>query len=382
MSIVPRSSGAKRAPVAMLERGRHAAARLAAWPQALHEGLWFDLGAGVIAGLVCTGLRGVLEPLLEGREPYLPCIAMVVVVAALRGPRAAIVTALVGFVLAALLFVLPNGGMLSLTSDVIELLAAATVSMVAVLSLRGMHERVQRLRADNRRIAQQRDEGERFLAMTSHELRSPLSAARWAVAMLQSAGRDVAVVERATDILHRQLSQLGLIVDDLIAQCATTLGRLSIERREVDLRACVASATEATHVYFRAKHQRLTLQLPDAAVTLNVDAARITQALTNVLHNASKYSPLDSTILLVLAQRGEWVHVTVRDAGPGFGHADPAAHGLGLGLQLSRLLVELHHGTLQIDESSGPGAVVSLCLPRCGAHNPATHIAPDDALQR
>lgn len=329
-----------------------------------------DGGVAVVAALLGIGLRGMLDPLLEWREPYLTGIAMVAVVGLKRGTFAAVLTAAFGTVLATLLFVVPRGSLALSWPAAAGAVAAALVCVVVIAAARRVRERADRLAGDNKALALQLEEHDRFLARASHELRSPLGAVRWAVVLLQAQGArpDEAAVDRAVGILQRQMRQLCRMVDDLVALCGSALGGLNVDRQETDLRSCVEAAIEANQLNLRAKQQRLQLALPRDAVPVLVDAGRVAQAISNVLHNASKFSPAGTAIDIALLEEGPLVHLEVRDGGPGFGRTEAAHKGLGIGLQLSRTLMELHGGGLFVEEHDGPGAIVRLTLPRLQAH--------------
>ena len=231
-----------------------------------------------------------------------------------------------------------------------------------------------------------------FIAVLAHELRNPLAPIRNAAHLLAVATPGAEEFEVARRAIDRQSAQLMRIVDDLLDIGRITRGALSIHPQRVDLRDIVARAVEAARPGIDSAGHQLSIQLPPEPVFLQADELRVTQALTNVLNNAARYTEPGGKIWLTLrresphqdyseeADRLAWAALSVRDTGVGiqpefiasiFGmfvqgrHASSRSQsGLGVGLALARAIVELHHGTIEAQsEGAGKGSEFIIRLP-------------------
>jgi PAS domain S-box-containing protein len=209
-----------------------------------------------------------------------------------------------------------------------------------------------------------------FLAMLSHELRNPLAPIRNAVALLKGQGVRDAAVSQAVEMIARQSEHLGRLVDDLLDMSRVTLGKIRIERENVDLGDVTQRALEQVRPLIEGRRHRLEVALPPDPVRVLGDGTRLAQVIVNLLTNAAKYTPDGGTITVTVARDGADALVRVRDTGIGFASGmrermfelfaqgdrgmDRSEGGLGVGLTLSRRLVEMHAGSLDA-RSEGPG---------------------------
>ena len=216
-----------------------------------------------------------------------------------------------------------------------------------------------------------------FLAILAHELRNPLAPIRTAVQLLRK--RDLAETQniRAREVIERQVQHLVCLIDDLLDVSRITRGRLALHTGPVDLRTCVEQAAEANDHALSRKRQRLHLQLPQKSVDVEVDHVRMVQVVSNLIDNASKYSPEQAEVTVRVAD-GNVISIEVTDTGPGiapdvlphvfetYEQGGPAhSEGLGLGLGLCKQLVEMHGGTIEAASNpNGHGASFTIRLPR------------------
>jgi signal transduction histidine kinase len=208
------------------------------------------------------------------------------------------------------------------------------------------------------------------LATLAHELRSPLATIVLALEVI-AGGRDVdPATRRARDIAERQARRAMQLIDDLFDVCAGSRGKLSLRTEVVDLAGIVAGAIETVRHLLTARGHRLTVSLPPEPVTLDADALRLEQVLTNLLANAAKFTDPGGHIRLTATAEARQVVVRIRDNGRGIAPdllprvfepfrqgPDPGsqeAGGLGIGLALVKSLVELHGGSVAV-ASDGPG---------------------------
>jgi len=159
-------------------------------------------------------------------------------------------------------------------------------------------------------------------------------------------------------------------VDDLLDISRANSGKLHLELGPVDITSVVADTINACRPAIDVRLQRFSVTVPATAVFVRGDLVRLTQILTNLLDNASKYTPNGGAVSLTLATTADWVTVTVTDGGIGISEAalpgvfelfvqDPSAIGfsnlgLGIGLRVVHELVTAHGGTV-VAHSDGPG---------------------------
>ncbi|MCR9159991.1 MAG: ATP-binding protein [Nannocystaceae bacterium] len=217
------------------------------------------------------------------------------------------------------------------------------------------------------------DELSRYVAVLGHELRNPLAPLRLAAEHILS---DDADLEATSAIIDRQVAQMARLVDDLLDTARLERGKLRLAREPIRVLDAVESALQMSRPGLEAREHTLTVDLERLErVEVEADAARLSQALANLLSNATLYTPSRGVIEL----RG-WVdddarvHLEVKDNGQGIDadalstifdtfaqpqRADTPSAGLGLGLGLSREIVRLHGGTLR---ASSPGRDRGACF--------------------
>ncbi len=220
----------------------------------------------------------------------------------------------------------------------------------------------------------------RFVATMAHELRNPLAPIRHAVDLLMQTDDLAPTAASARDIIDRQSRHLARLVDDLLDMSRITNDRLRLQCERVLLSALVDQAYEAVAEQVAGREQSITVELPAQPVRLNADAARLVQVLVNLLDNASKYSPEGARIELSAERDGDEAVVRVSDSGIGIDAADlprlfemfaqvgedtgADSGGLGIGLALTRRLVELHGGTIgATSDGAGKGSTLTVRLP-------------------
>lgn len=218
-----------------------------------------------------------------------------------------------------------------------------------------------------------------FLAVLSHELRNPLNPIRNAAAILHL-GPDSAEIAWAAEVIDRQSQHLSRLLEDLMDAARITQGKLELRKQRVTLSAIVDTAVETTRGLFRANRQQLDIDLPVEEIRLEADPTRMAQVLGNILGNASKYTPSGGKARLSAVLDGGRVAISVKDTGSGIaaedlphvfdlfmqsrGHATHATGGLGVGLALVRVLVEMHGGTVAAHSAGrGKGSEFIVTLP-------------------
>jgi len=218
-----------------------------------------------------------------------------------------------------------------------------------------------------------------FLAMLSHELRSPLAPIANAVHLLGLQKHEEPLQMQARLIIERQVAQLKHLVDDLLEVSRITTGRILLRHEQVVVSGIVERAVETTQMLIEQRRHLLTVTLSPEPLWLHADAARIEQVVVNLLANAAKYTDEGGGIWLSVEQEGNEAVLRVRDTGVGiapellprifdlFAQADRALDrsqgGLGIGLCLVQRLVELHGGTVAAHSVVGQGSEFVVRLP-------------------
>lgn len=215
-----------------------------------------------------------------------------------------------------------------------------------------------------------------FVSAVSHDLRTPLTAIRAGLGLLdESLGDRLRPDEgRLLSAARRNCDRLGLLVDDLLAYHQIEAGAMQLMRTSLDLRDTATAAIAAVRPLLEAKGQHVELDLPER-LPYTGDARRLEHVLVNLLANAHYHTPAGTTVRVVgRASPGE-VTLTVADDGPGIPAAEldrifqrfhrvaPTTAGSGLGLAIAKGVVELHGGRLWAERDTERGAVFHLALP-------------------
>ena len=221
-----------------------------------------------------------------------------------------------------------------------------------------------------------------FLAVLSHELRNPLAPIRNAVDILKTAGTYEPRLQAARDMIERQVDHMVRLIDDLLDVNRITRNKIELQSETLDIGSLVRRSTESCRSIIDKKHQLLHLDLPNEPVFVRGDQIRLSQIFTNLLNNAGKFTGPGGNIWVTVHPSNENALISVRDDGIGipndklesifkmFSQLDrPAGEpldGLGIGLTLTKQLVELHGGTILAKSGNGnPGSEFAVQLPLC-----------------
>jgi len=252
------------------------------------------------------------------------------------------------------------------------------IRQTAEAALARSNARLESTMAALREADRKKDE---FLATLAHELRNPLAPVMHAVKLMESASADEHQRQWGREVIARQVQRMALLLDDLLDVSRITRGRLELRKDYVDLLTLVSSAVETARPLIDAKNHSLTVNLPPEPLELEVDPLRLSQALSNLLTNAAKYTDAQGHITLTAQQDEQGLLIRVADNGIGIeptvikglfemfsqidSAIDRAEGGLGIGLALVRGLVALHGGTVQATSAGlGQGSEFTIRLPR------------------
>ncbi|MFL6276161.1 MAG: PAS domain S-box protein [Blastocatellia bacterium] len=219
-----------------------------------------------------------------------------------------------------------------------------------------------------------------FLAMLAHELRNPLAPIRNAAQLLRRVAPSDSELQWAREVIDRQVEHLARLVDDLLDVSRITEGKITLKKEKIDLISIVGRAMETSRPLIDARKHRLTVALPEQPLRLEGDTTRLTQVVSNLLHNAAKFTPEGGQIWLAAEADAGHVVLRVRDTGVGIAEdllphvfdlfrqaddsLDRSAGGLGIGLTLVRRLLELHGGKVEAySDGAGRGSEFVVRLP-------------------
>jgi signal transduction histidine kinase len=218
-----------------------------------------------------------------------------------------------------------------------------------------------------------------LLAILAHELRHPLAPIQSMVDYLRNTPHlEPSQVAKAANIISAQLNQLTYLIDDLLDLGRIARGAYKIRKAPIDLRAVIQDTAEALRSIIEARGHELRVAVPSTPISVKADPVRITQIVNNLLDNAARYTKRPGHISVALKLAGRSAVLEVRDSGPGIPGAllphvfEPftrAEHlrsqrrgGLGLGLSITKALVELHGGKVSV-MSSACGSTFTVRLP-------------------
>jgi PAS domain S-box-containing protein len=219
-----------------------------------------------------------------------------------------------------------------------------------------------------------------FLATLAHELRNPLAPIRQAAALSRNPIATEIQKRWSHEVIERQVAHMALLLDDLLDVSRISRGALALRRGTHELGAILDAAIETARPLVDARRHTLEIVAPSAPIELEVDPLRVAQIVANLLTNAAKYTEPAGRIRLTAALDGEDVVIEVGDNGIGIAPeslpavfdmftqlrgASDRAGGLGIGLALTKGLVELHGGSIAVrSDGPGQGSLFTVRLPR------------------
>lgn len=218
---------------------------------------------------------------------------------------------------------------------------------------------------------------DRFLAVLGHELRNPIASLLGGLHLLK---RRPEKVEELQSRMEGTLFHLSRLVDDLLDVARISEGKVTLRTERIEVRTVLQSAVDGIRHQVDAAGHRLITDIPEEPIWLEADHTRLAQVVTNLLHNAAKYTPPAGEIRLSVRREGAEAVIEVSDNGVGipteqqsqifaiFGqiseHLSHAQGGLGIGLALVKQLVSLHQGSISVaSDGEGCGSTFTVRLP-------------------
>ena len=339
--------------------------------------------------VLATVIRFEMGPVLGGTIPVVMYTVPVALAALYGGFGPGLFATLSGALVSDFLFIEPvyKFGLETQASVVVILTFLATGLTISYVGHRmktlqgSLAEQAEKLAAVNRELEQSDRRKDEFLAMLAHELRNPLAGISTAAELLKRTRDAQPRTVQTGEIIGRQARHMTKLVDDLLDVSRVTRGLVMIEKKPVDLKEAVQGAVEQIRASLAARRQDLVLDLPEAEVFVCGDRIRLTQVISNLLANASKYSPEERTVRVLLRVTADKVELEVADEGQGIDPGllphvfdlfvqaertpDRSQGGLGIGLALVRRIVELHEGSVAArSDGAGKGSRFTVRLPR------------------
>lgn len=252
----------------------------------------------------------------------------------------------------------------------LALLALFTIvtGLLTFVSLRNIYRdrEIQRIKDD-------------FISITSHQLRTPATIVKQNLGIIRDGfareeERD-SFIDGAYISNENQLS----IIENILNVSKLEAGRLKLHKEPVDLVTMIRKLADSMKLGIKARNHKLKLDLPKTPVRLQADSTKLCMALENLLSNAVKYTPPGGSIVITVRQEGSQAVVMVRDTGQGIAshelpqlfqrfyrlHGDETSHvpGTGLGLYLTKKIVELHGGSISAESRLKRGTTFTVHLP-------------------
>lgn len=226
-----------------------------------------------------------------------------------------------------------------------------------------------------------------FVSMIVHEFRTPLTSLLGSFGLIRHSASD-AMPKQTTallDVAQRNAEKLKLMVDDLLDLGKAEAGKMQLSLDNIEIGAFARDSIEVNRPFARKYGILLRLDNRLGKAFVRADAARLDQVLTNLLSNAIKFSPQGRAVDVIVEREAGNIRVSVRDHGRGISRADQRqifekfvqvhgadsshTHGTGLGLSVSKSIVEMHDGTIGVKSEPGAGSTFYFELPEISAVN-------------
>ncbi|HEX7079532.1 MAG TPA: response regulator [Gammaproteobacteria bacterium] len=250
-------------------------------------------------------------------------------------------------------------------------LVAPMEPAVLVATVRAML-RLKRAETQLREFDRRKDE---FLATLAHELRNPLAPLLYCLDVIERESGNDRLADTLS-IMRRQTEHLVRLVDDLVDMGRITQNKLTLKVESVALREVIDTAVEARRPELDAKHQTLSVEMPEDEILLRADRVRLSQVFGNLISNSIKYSGNGGRIRIEASREPGHVAISITDDGIGmladdldrvfglFVQARQPGTGLGIGLALAQRIVEMHGGTIAAaSEGLQRGSTFTVRLP-------------------
>lgn len=363
--------------------------------------------SGILVIAMLTWVRFALNDVLGGGLPFLLYVLAVMWASWVGGWLPGIVITIISTLVADYLFLGTPGRLWPIAStdvgrSVVFLVVGFMVSAFSEALHRSrerVEERTRELQLEmrerrmrERERAEMQERKDQFLAILAHELRNPLTPIVNAAALLHARESGDAIVERAANLIDRHARQMVHLIDDLLDAARLERGTFELRQECIEVSSVIEAAIDHCRPAMLEKRQRHTIDIPAKPIRIRADQLRLTQVLTNLLNNASTYTPEGGHIETVVRVEGDVLHLEVRDNGKGMSPDDTerifqmfergsdtgSSRGLGIGLALVRQIVALHGGRVwATSDGVGKGSIFSVEIPGIAAATDAPAATPE-----
>jgi len=221
-----------------------------------------------------------------------------------------------------------------------------------------------------------------FTSMVSHELRTPLAISKEALSLIlrKKAGEVTAQQEEIITMASANIDRLGYLINDILDATKVSAGKMALSKETLNIINLVRENFEGWKLKAETKNIELTLTAAEEVLTMPIDRVRFMQILSNLVSNAIKFTPEFGKIEIIVEEMADMVKFLVRDSGVGISEEDipkifqkfqqlerkygPGKQGTGLGLNISKSLVELHGGQMFVDSKVGKGTTFAFTIPK------------------
>jgi two-component system phosphate regulon sensor histidine kinase PhoR len=261
--------------------------------------------------------------------------------------------------------------------------AARTAEAKSIPNLMSMEEALAALIQRNEELISLNQSKDEFIAITSHQLRTPATGVKQYLGLLLEGYADPLTpnqqtfIEKAYENNERQLH----IVDDILRIAQLDLDKIKLKPELYDLELIIQIAVEALQGKFKKKNQSVRVIMPHDQIISKIDVEEIRLVIENILENASNYSPEGKTITVKLSRtKKSEAKIAIQDQGVGIEKQDiaklfqkfsrvnnplsNAVNGTGLGLYFCKKIVELHGGKVQVKSTPGKSTTFIILLPQ------------------
>ena len=256
---------------------------------------------------------------------------------------------------------------------VLSLAFATSMTLMVYLTWHRANQRV-----EIARLQRMADVPSDRVSALGHEVRTPLAMIKGAADLLLEGNPGPLTPQQHTFLqtISQNCEHTIALAEDLLIQARIEAGLFKLRLEPVDVNALARQAVRAIRALTAGREQFINLNYPQVMDRIHVDPRLITQALTNLLQNASRYTSQGGHIYVAIADNDSAVVISVTDDGAGmsaeerqqlfqkFASGRPLGNGTGLGLVITRQIIELHGGQIMVDTSLGRGTTVLFTLPR------------------
>lgn len=357
--------------------------------------------AVAVAGAALAGLfRWMLDPVLHDTSQYVVFYPAVLLASVIGGRGPGILALGLGSGIGVWFFVQPQGLSIGHPDDLVRLVLFVFIGISIVLLTGWLRDARQLAAAEAEHANEANRAKDRLLAMVSHELRSPLVPIMTTASLLRNDPALPNAFRDDLEMIERNARLEARLIDDLLDLTRAAHGKLHAELQPTDACEALRQALATCQPNAEAKGVELSLDRRCTHSVVNADSTRLQQVFWNLIRNAVKFTPAGGTVKVDCQDSGDQrLVVSVSDTGAGIAPADLSriflpfeqteagcrAGGLGLGLAITKALVDLHGGTIRAEsEGRGKGATFQVELPllsttkspgpiRAGTYPPKIH---------